>query len=108
MDDHQNTNSESMDANPKAASQDAAGAVFFGVGCWDFGIRCQPSQEFSVDSYTTNLKERLEAISSLNNLNIITLWDDEDEKIDFGHATKADNGMAIFADTENNRHQAHD
>ena len=97
MDEHQSTNPESVHGSLSTESQDPARPLFFGVGCWDFGIRCQPSLEFTVEDYVAGLREQLEAIPSLNNLNITTLWDDTEDKITFRHAQKTDDGMAVLA-----------
>ena len=83
MDEHQSTNPESVHGSLSTKSQDPARPLFFGVGCWDFGIRCQPSLEFTVEDYVAGLREQLEAIPSLNNLNITTLWGDTEDKITY-------------------------
>ena len=50
-----------------------------------------------MEDYVAGLREQLEAIPSLNNLNITTLWDDTEDKITFRHAQKTDDGMAVLA-----------
>ena len=96
MGEHQSTKPESIDGNSDTNSKSPTGSLSFGVGCWDFGIPCGPSQEFTSQDYVAILKERLENIASVNNLNITTLWEDEDAKADSQHAQETDDGMAIF------------
>ena len=58
------------DKHQNANTQHQTSRVPFGVGCWDFGIRCKLSSSISVDQYVDLLEKGLESISSLNNLNI--------------------------------------
>ena len=70
----------------------------FGVGCWDFGVRCKPSSQLSINQYVALLTKGLEGVSTLNNLKIVPESDDQDNAtIDSAHATETDDGIAIFS-----------
>ena len=72
----------------------------FGVGCWDFGVRCQPSSTLSVSQYVALLARGLEAVSSLNNLQIGPKLDprvDSDTTIASADATGTDDGSPVFS-----------
>ena len=93
----QSTNPQSAGETPNNNSHHSVYPVFFGVGCWNFGIQCQPSDEFSTEDYIANLRKKLETIASLNNLNIHPGPFTNSKKIDSQHAKKTDDGMAIFS-----------
>ena len=72
----------------------------FGVGCWDFGIRCQPSSTFTVSQYVALLSKGLETVSSLNNLQVGPELDpavDDNTQIGSADATEVEDGRAIFS-----------
>lgn len=68
----------------------------FGVGCWDFGIQCQPSWQLPVNKYVALLTKGLEAVSSLNNLKIATELDGN-TTISSEYAKKTNGQLAVFS-----------
>ena len=70
--------------------------VAFGVGCWDFGLRHDSPFPIDLNQYIALLREGLEAVSSLNNLEIAPR-DREEIEINEEHLTETDAGPAILS-----------
>ena len=70
----------------------------FGIGSWDFGIRCDLTSRFTIAQYVNLLTHALESIPSLNNLEIVPEPDDHgDRVIDANCGTSTPNGLHIFS-----------
>ena len=48
----------------------------FGIGCWDFGIQKTGSFRMTLDEFVAELRQRLEIVQALNNLEIEASGDD--------------------------------
>ena len=87
-----------IDKDQNANAQNQINRAYFGVGCWDFGLRCKPSTRFSINQYVALLTKGLESVSSLNNLEIVPELDDQtNTTINSEDGIHADDGMEIFS-----------
>ncbi len=84
-----------MDNHQGAETEVPTSRVAFGVGCWDFGLRHDSSFPLDLNQYIALLRKGLEAVSSLNNLEIVP-FDDEEIEIKEEYLTETDAGPAIF------------
>ena len=87
-----------IDKHQNASTQDQVSRVFFGVGCWDFGLRWNSSSRITINHYHAKLREGLESISSLNNLDIDWQLDDQaNATVDLVNGTHTEDGVEIFS-----------
>lgn len=70
--------------------------VAFGVGCWDFGLLHDSPFPLDLNQYVALLRKGLEAVSSLNNLEIVP-FEDEEIEINEGYLTETDAGPTILS-----------
>ena len=70
----------------------------FGVGCWDFGLTCDFQRPLLLKQYISRLRQELEAVSSLNNLEILTLGEEDQElEVHEGSHVTPETEEAIFS-----------